>query len=175
MPDWLILVLTSLLSGLAGSIITTYGSGARERRKARADAREAIRDTDRLAADPPNVPFQTFLTSLDSLETAAMIARLSRALIRVHRDACERYWALALEKWHIAAGQMSPGSPLSGINYKGPRELECWQVAHQAADLLAFATWHPWASAPYRVYRTRQLTRMLKSIAITETQLGSHP
>jgi hypothetical protein len=169
MPNWLIVIITSLLSGLAGSIITTYGQGARERRKARADTREAIRNADRLAADPPNVPFQTFTAALDSLETAAVIARLPRALIRVHRDACERYWVLAQEQWHVAVGQLSPGSPLSGINYKGPRELECWQVAHQAADLLASATWHPWIGAPYRTYRARQLCRTLRSIPITES------
>jgi hypothetical protein len=175
MPNWLLLILTSLASGLVGSIITTYGPGARERRRARADAREAIRKADRLAADPPNVSLPSFTAALDDLETAAMIARLSRALTELHREACELYWTLAIEKWRLAAKQRPPGSLLSEIGYKGPRELECWQVAHQAADLLAFATWHPYVSIPYRMYRTRHLIRVLRSIRTTQSFTAKPP
>jgi hypothetical protein len=174
MPNWLVLVLTSLASGLVGSIITTYGPGARERRRARADAREAIREADRLAADPPNVSSPSFTAALDDLETAAMIARLSRALTEFHREACELYWTLAIEKWRLAAEQRPPGSPLSGSEYKGPRELECWQVAHQAADLLAFATWHPYVSIPYRMYRTPISSAGWEASATPRASQGIH-
>jgi uncharacterized membrane protein len=51
-PDWLLIV-TGLGAGVVGSVITTYGTQTRERRQARAQSREAIRQVQNLIVSRP--------------------------------------------------------------------------------------------------------------------------
>jgi hypothetical protein len=85
MTDWPPIILTAIGSGAVGSIITTYGTQTRERRQARAQAREAIRQVQNSAYP---VPTQEQLTAtLDNLETSAMLAGLPKNLIAINREA----------------------------------------------------------------------------------------
>jgi hypothetical protein len=163
MTTWATLAFTTLGGGTVGSIITAYGSQFRQRRQARSDARQAIRKADRLAADPPRTPRPDFTAALDALDTAAMLAGLSRGLTELHREACERHWVLAIDHWMRTEAPRPIGTPpLEGsTDHQVTEVLECWRTAHRAASLLADATWHPWASAPYRWYQTRRLSRAL--------------
>lgn len=175
MTAWATLAFTTLGGGAVGSIVTTYASQSRERRRARADAREAIRKADCLAADPPRSPHNDFIAALDNLETAAMLAGLPRALTELHREACEWHWVLAINHWRLTQPQ-SPGVPSyeegTGNDHQGIEALICWRTAHQAASLLAAATWHPWVSAPYRWYQTRRLTRVLRTVMPRSAELN---
>ena len=49
MTDWVPLLLTGLGAGVIGSVITTYGSQARERRGARKEALARLAEADRAA------------------------------------------------------------------------------------------------------------------------------
>jgi hypothetical protein len=93
-PDWL-LILTGLGGGVLGAIITTNGAQTKERRQARATAREALRQAEAicLRQHPGNEVTRAF----DELETAAMLAGLPRTLINVHRRARER--ELQMHSW----------------------------------------------------------------------------
>jgi hypothetical protein len=76
MTDWAVVILAALGSGVLSSIITTYGTQTRERRQARAQAREAIRHVQSLMR---HVPTHERLTgALDNLETSAMLAPLPK-------------------------------------------------------------------------------------------------
>lgn len=78
MTDWVPIVLTALGSGALGSIITTYGTQTRERRQARAQAREAIRQVQKLMFQVPT--HEQLTAALDNLETSAILARLPKRL-----------------------------------------------------------------------------------------------
>jgi hypothetical protein len=85
MTGWAPIILTALGSGALGSIITTYGTQTRERRQARAQAREAIRQVQNLTVPVPT--HEQLTTALDNLETSAMLARLPRRLTGLNREA----------------------------------------------------------------------------------------
>jgi hypothetical protein len=150
MPSWLTLALTALISGAAGSVITTYGSQTRERRQARVAARQAINDAENLAYHQPDQ--KQINTALDTLDTAALLAGLPRKLIWLNRSARMRHWV-------IAQGTYLPGDT-------GQRQaalLSTGRVAQFAAQLLTEATWQPWWAAPHQWWRTRRLTRVLNA------------
>jgi hypothetical protein len=73
-PDWLLIV-TGLGAGVAGSVITTYGTQTRERRQARAQTREAIRQLQNLFVSQPT--HEQLTAALDNLETSAIEASRS--------------------------------------------------------------------------------------------------
>lgn len=177
MTAWATLAFTTLGGGVVGSIVTTYASQSRERRRARADAREAIRKADRLATDPPRTVHNDFIAALDNLETAAMLAGLPRALTELHREACERHWEFAINHWrftHTQSPGVLPCEEGTGNDPQGTEALTCRRTAHQAASLLVAATWHPWVSAPYRWYQTRRLTRVLRTAMPRSAELNGN-
>jgi hypothetical protein len=47
-------------------------------------------------------------------------------------------------------------------------------VAHQASELLAAATWHPWRSASRNAYRTRHLRQVLEAGMPGRAELDRH-
>jgi hypothetical protein len=89
---------------------------------------------------------------MDELEISAMIARLPRTLIDLHRVARVRLWAA-----RRAAG--STEDPI----LTDPAAIASVRVGTEAGQLLSAATWHPWLSAPYRWYRTRPLIKVFAS------------
>ncbi len=64
------------------------------------------------------------------------------------------------------------GDP-EAIAQRDSEKLVSLRVAHQASELLARATWHPWATAPWRWHRTRRLTRLLAAGMPGRAQLDS--
>jgi hypothetical protein len=86
MPSWVTLIFTTLGAGAVGSIITTYGSQTRERRAARAQARDCLRRAVNLARTL-NPLHADITAALDELDTSAMIAGLPRGLVDLHREA----------------------------------------------------------------------------------------
>jgi hypothetical protein len=123
----------------------------RERREARAQAREAIRRVEYIARTL-RPPHPAITGALDNLETRALIARLPRTLVMLYWDARMRHWA----KW--ATTPPDDDAPL-----RDPEAITCGRVGSQAADLLVAATWHPWRGAPWRWYRTRRLKHLLEA------------
>lgn len=149
--DWIPLILTALTSGTISSIITTYGTQTRERRRARTAARAAIRHTQTLTLGQPT--HAEITTALDTLETAAMLAGLPRTLTTLHREAHTRAWVIQNANY--------TNDPAALQAQRTGEHLACTRIARQAAELLTHATWHPWTTAPHRWYRTRRLTHLL--------------
>jgi len=154
MTDWPPIILTAIGSGAVGSIITTYGTQTRERRQARAQAREAIRQVQNSAYP---VPTQEQLTAtLDNLETSAMLAGLPKNLIAINREAI-----------YIRRGVMesvataSPPDDPSLAASNSDLAFAADHIAGETLQLLVDATWHPILSAPYRWWRTRHLARVM--------------
>lgn len=146
-PDWL-LVVTGLGGGVAGAVVTTYGTQTKERRQTRAQARNAIRIAENLAYRTP--AHLEITAALARLETSAMLAGLSRGLTELHREARMRHWVLT-----------GPAHADDPERLTKKETVTSGRVAHQSAELLVRATWHPWVTAPYRWYRTRRLVRLL--------------
>ena len=80
MTDWLTIAFTTLGAGAAGSIITTFGTQTRERRQARGEAREAIRQVQNLILQAPT--YDQLAPALGNPETSAMLAGLPKSWSR---------------------------------------------------------------------------------------------
>jgi hypothetical protein len=146
-PGLFALILTTLGSGAVGAIVTTYGSQARRRRQARAQAREALRQVERLPREPARA--KKTVDAIDAFEAVALVAGLPRALTDLYCEASLRVIDLA---------QTLP----QGTSRSDPEMDICSRVASGAAELMASAIWHPWASAPHRWFRMRRLRRLLR-------------
>jgi hypothetical protein len=145
MTNWVPLILTTLGAGAVGSIITTYGAQASDRREARARARESLTKAENLSRGG-DVTHEHITAAMDDLEISAMIARLSRTLVDLHRVVRVRLWA--------ARQAALPGEdPI----LTDPGAIASVRVGVEAGQLLSAAMWHPWLTAPYRWYRTRRL------------------
>lgn len=85
MTDWMPIVIAAIGSGALGSVITAYGTQTRERRQARAAAREALRNVEKLT--PSSTTREQITAALDAFDTSAMRARLPRKLTALHHEA----------------------------------------------------------------------------------------
>ena len=154
MTDWAPIILTALGSGALGSIIATYGAQTRERRQARAQAREAMRQVQNLTL---LVPTHEQLTAApDNLETSAMLARLPRRLTGLNRE------ALYIRRNVMASvAEADPPDDPESANSYNDIAFASEHIAGETLQLLIDATWHPTLGAPYRWWRTRQLARVM--------------
>jgi len=162
-PDWLLIV-TGLGAGVVGSVITTYGTQTRERRQARAQSREAIRQVQNLIVSQPT--YEQLTAALDKLETSAMLAGLPRNLTGLNRE------ALYILSELTAADAQPPPDDVETANVFSDMAFAADHIAAETVQLLTDATWHPALSAPHRWYRTRQLSRLMDT---RPGRLGSNP
>ena len=132
-----------------GSVITTYGAQASDRRGARARARESLTTAENLSKGG-DVSHQQITAAMDDLEIRAMIAGLPRTLIDLHRVARVRLWA---------ARQATPTGEDPILT--DPAAIASVRVGVEAGQLLSAAMWHPLLTAPYRWHRTRRLSKVL--------------
>jgi len=88
MTAWVPIVLTAIGSGALGSVITAYGTQTRERRQARAQAREA---SARCRTSPSRGAPGAGRRHAWQLETSAMLAGLPKKLTALNRQA-RRWW-----------------------------------------------------------------------------------
>jgi hypothetical protein len=102
MTDWVPIVIAAIGSGALGSVITAYGTQTRERRQARTQAREAIRQVQNLTH--PLRTQEQVDAALASLETSAMLAGLPKKLTALNRQAL---WI----HWQITGSYASPNPP----------------------------------------------------------------
>ena len=154
MTDWATIILTALGSSVLGSIITTYGTQTRERRQARAQAREAIRQVQDLTFPVPT--HEQLSAALGNLETNAMLAGLPKKLTGLNRE------ALYIRRDFLArAAEPGPSSGSVLANPDTDMEFASDHIAAETLQLLVDTTWHPILSAPHRWWRTRQLSRVM--------------
>ena len=152
MTNWPTLILTTLGGGAVGSLITTYAAQSTDRRTARAKARADLTTAENLSksSGTGEISHNQITAAMDDLDISAMIARLPRDLVALHRIARVRLWA--------ARYAASPGEDPTA---RDPAAITSARVGIEAGQLLSAAMWHPWLTAPYRWRRTRQLTRLL--------------
>jgi len=115
---WLPLVLTTLGAGAIGAVISTYGTQTRERRHARAAAREALRDVENLTPSPDTR--ERVAAALDAFDTSAMLAGLPRQVTALHREARLR------SCWY-------PDIPLAGDSSKAAEYEDTQRVTRRVA------------------------------------------
>jgi hypothetical protein len=154
MTDWALVILTALGSGALGAIVTTYGTQTRERRQARTQVREALRQVQNLMRHVPT--YEQLTAALDNLETSAMLARLPQELTGLNRD------ALHTLREHLAS--VAEPHPSDGPELADARSDTAFlsdHIAGETIQLFIDATWHPILSAPRRWWRTRQLSRVM--------------
>jgi hypothetical protein len=169
---WLTLIV-GLGAGAAGAIITTWGGQTRERRQARTDVRDALRqatqaiqatetaiEAGQYAGHGPLPGIHEVRQALDNLETRAMLAGLPRSLVRLHHDATLTHLSSSAD-WE----REPPGS--SKRELAETTSLAAWHAATAAAELLTAATWHPWLTAPRLPWRTRQLASIYTAADLT--------
>jgi hypothetical protein len=80
-----------------------------------------------------------------------MLANLPRGLVRLHHEA-----TLA----HLSSSNIDQRDASNTFERALWEDtgLAAYHVASAATELLSAATWHPWLSAPRRLWRTRQLS-----------------
>jgi hypothetical protein len=164
MTSWVVIIFTTLGAGATGALITTYGTQTRERRAARAQARESLRRAEQASTRAAVTPHPVLIAALDDLDTRAMLAGLPSRLVELHREASLQFWARATSL------------PDHGIG--DPETLASGRIARRCAELLAAATWHPWRSALRIAWRTRRLRKILdagmpaRASLLREARLG---
>ena len=159
--DWPSTLLTTLGGGVIGAVVTLFGSQTGERRRARAEARKAIKRAEKAALHGTHEEFDA---ALEDLETTAMLAAFPRFLTDLYRKGREAHM-------HYAH-QQEEAERMSKDNKSDEKSMETSEwlarstsaalVATEAARLFVNATWHPWAGALRRWYRARKLSLMLE-------------
>jgi hypothetical protein len=150
MPSWLTLVLTTLSAGAIGSIITTYGSQARERRDARKEALARLADADR-AAGQPSSDRKAIVDAGRAVGTAALLAGVPMYIADTYLLA---YDTSRDDRFKWAPPRISPHDPASvGIH-----------IYREATELLTKVLWHPLLTLPMRRYRSRRLRRFITGV-----------
>jgi hypothetical protein len=149
--NWVLVLLAALGSGALGSVVTTYGTQARERRAARGEARSCLLRVEQLArrTDTSQDYHGRLLAVLDDLEGAMLIAALPQYLATFYRDV--RLLSYATQATEPPEERRKPRS----------HWVVSSRVAHQTALLLARSIWYPWLSAPTRRWRIHRLRRTL--------------
>lgn len=141
------MVASAVASGVLGSVVTVYGTQAKERRAARTEVRRYFQRVEQLSRhkDTSQKYYGQLLSSLDDLEGAMLAAGMPRHLAAFYRKI-----QLLAYATHTTATPEDRDKP-------GAHWLIAARVAHRAADLLADTIWHPWLSAPTRRLRLRKL------------------
>jgi len=157
--DWVTLLFTTLGGGVVGSIVATYGSQTRERRQARAEAREAIKRAEKAAV---HGTYEDFDAALEDLETRAMLAGLPRFVMNLYRKArtAQRYYHRCYEEAEKEIEENASKRNKADMWLAG--SIGAARIAVQTTRLLVNATWHPWYGAPLRWYQARKLDLMLE-------------
>jgi hypothetical protein len=150
-PEWVV-VAASVASGVLGSIVTTYGTQARERRTARTEVRKHFQRVERLARhrDLSQEYYWQVVASLDDLEGAMLVAGMPRYVAAFYR----RIQLLAYAT-HTTTAPEERNEPKA-------QWIIAARVSHRTGDLLADTIWHPWLSAPTRRLRMRRLQKILE-------------
>jgi hypothetical protein len=150
MTDWVPLLITALGAGVDGSVITTYGSQARERRDARKEALSRMADADRVAGQTSS-DRKALLDAGRAVGMAAILAVVPMYVVDTYLVACQ----LARDdrlKW--APQRVSPQDPASvGIHIYG-----------EASALLIKVLWHPFITLPSRRCRSWRVRRFVHGV-----------
>lgn len=159
MTDWAPILVTAVGTGVVSSLIATYGTQTRERRQARAQAREAIRDVQNLLFEVPT--YHQLDAALAKLETSAMLAGLPQRLTALNRDALftVRDGLESVSRTPPDDQDEEPAN-LPDVAGAGDIMFAADHISGVTTKLLIDATWRPILGAPYRWWRTRQLSQV---------------
>ena len=157
--NWLPLVFTTLGAGAVGSLIATYGSQARDRRVARAEAMASIQRFEIVRGRQDPVPdnmaeaFEALKLAEDDLtevETRCLLAGIPRYLVDLYKLINE---SARLHGYRKATSDLH-------VQLDHADAIVRHMLISRAASLLASAVWHPWLTAPSRRWRAWRLQRL---------------
>jgi len=150
MTDWVPLLITGLGAGVIGSVITTYGSQARERRDARKEALLHLADADRVTGQASS----DRAVILDAGRAVATAAHLAGVPMYVADTYLLAYDAVREDRLKWAPPRVTSHDPASvGIH-----------LYREAMELITGVLWHPWLTLPLRRYRSRRIRRFLAGV-----------
>jgi hypothetical protein len=150
MTDWVPILLTGLGSGVVGSVITTYGSQAREWCEARKEALARLAEADR-AAGQASGDRSVILDAGRAVGTAALLAAVPMHVVDTYLLA---YDAVHDDRLKWAPPRVTSHDPASvGIH-----------VYREATELITKVLWHPWLTMPVRRYRSRRIRRFFAGV-----------
>jgi len=150
MTDWVPILLTGLGSGVLGSVITTYGSQARERHDARKEALARLAEADRAAGQASN-DRAAILDAGRTVGTAALLAGVPMYIVDTYLLA---YDAVRSDRLKWAPTRVTDQDPQTVGIY----------VYREATELITRVLWHPWVTLPIRRHRSRHIRRFLGNV-----------
>jgi hypothetical protein len=151
--NWLLVVIPALASGILGSIVTTYGTQARERRAARTAVRTQLQLTEQLGRRPYSPEGRDRLAAaLEQMEDAALMAALPHYLISFY------------SRMRLRAYETIPTATPGGTYDPRSRRVVSLRLASSTAVLMVQALWHPWLSRLTRNWRMRRLRHILRNV-----------
>ncbi len=150
MPSWVTLILTTLGAGAIGSIITTFGSQARDRRDARKEVLIRVAEADRISGQAPS-DRAAIRSAARAVASTAMLAGVPVHVVDTYLLA---YDAVRDPQLTWAPQRLSPQDPACvGIH-----------IYREAVELLTNVLWHPLLTLPVRRHRSRHIQRFLTSL-----------
>jgi hypothetical protein len=138
MTPW-IQVVGTLFAAVIGGVIAPQITQARERRAARADVLTKVSQVEELRWGGED--YQEFTRSLAALESAAIMARVPRRIVRAYAKVAK---AARDSSIHVDRGDYMEWVPDPAEDAGAERALEA----------LSQAIWHPWLSRFLRRNRT---------------------
>lgn len=150
MSDWVLVLVASLGGGAVGSVITTYGSQARERRDARKEALARLADADRVAGQASS----DRAAILDAGRAVGPAAHLAGVPMYVVDTYLLAYDAARNDELKWSPPRIAPHDPPSvGVH-----------LYREATELLTKTLWHPLLTIPVRRYRSKRIRRFLAAV-----------
>jgi hypothetical protein len=155
-------VAVAVVSGGFGSIITTYGTQAKDRRDARGIARENFTK----AEDTVTLTGTLALDELASLESSAFTAEIPSYLVEAYKDARR---LAEKERRDLKEAQ---DALLEDMNEQAKDRVQQAKTRSSSADLAASmvsalllrSLWHPLLARPTRHHQCRQLCLVLADL-----------
>lgn len=136
---WLPIIFTTLVGGVVGAVVTTFGGQARARRKARAKILKHLRQLEvaRSAAFEcfDDGEFRLDPELIADLETRCMLAGVPRFAVRTYR--------LAYESARMAS---TSATEETWVNGRPSLRALSGSLMEEAAKHVAATVWHPWLS-----------------------------
>lgn len=155
-PDWL-LIITGLGGGAIGSVITTYGTQAKERRAARSELLALLARADRLAGQPDSQRAERH----DAARAVVNAALLAGIPVHIADTYLVAYDAVRAPSLSWAPTQNTPRDPSSvGLH-----------AYRQAVALMQLTIWHPVLSRLTRRHHSQHILRFLRAVLPPDAEI----
>jgi hypothetical protein len=154
-------VAVAVVSGAGGSVITAYGTQAKDRREARGLARERLTK----AEDAVALTGKLAAGDLALLESSAFTAGIPAYLVEAYKDARQLAERERLELDKAVNAVQSGNDQAAGLLQQArTRRDDADRAASLVSALLLRSLWHPWLAPLTSHHQCRQLRLVLADL-----------